>query len=83
MSRLDGVVVEGSKSIGHTMLKLRPLNVLIGANGSGKSNFIDAISFLRTIVQGQLERYVKQAGGADRILHFGSKATSRHCPDLS
>ena len=59
------------------MLKLRPLNVLIGANGSGKSNFIDAISFLRTIVQGQLERYVKQAGGADRILHFGSKATSK------
>ena len=77
MSRLDGILVEGFKSIGHTTLKLRPLNVLIGANGSGKSNFIDAISFLRTVVQGQLERYVRQAGGADRILHFGYKATSK------
>ena len=77
MSRLDGVYIEGFKSIAHTMLKLRPLNVLIGANGSGKSNFIDAISFLRAIVQGQLQRYVSQAGGADRILHFGSRATSK------
>ena len=77
MSRLDGIHIEGFKSITQTMLKLRPLNVLIGANGSGKSNFIDAISFLRAIVQGQLERYVSQAGGADRILHFGSKATSK------
>ena len=77
MSRLDGIFIEGFKSIAHTMLKLRPLNVLIGANGSGKSNFIDAISFLRTIVQGQLQRYVRQAGGADRILFFGSKATSK------
>ena len=77
MSRLDGIYIEGFKSIAHTILRLRPLNVLIGANGSGKSNFIEAISFLRTIVQGQLQRYVKRAGGADRIVYFGSKATSK------
>ena len=77
MSRLGGVHIEGFKSIAHTRQELRPLNVLIGANGSGKSNFIDAIALLRTVVQGQLPRYVKQAGGADRILHFGSKATSK------
>lgn len=29
-------------------LKLENLNVLIGANGSGKSNFIEAISLLQT-----------------------------------
>ncbi len=77
MSRLDGIYIEGFKSIAHIMQKLRPLNVLIGANGSGKSNFIDAFSFLRTIGQGELQRYVRQAGGADRILHFGSKVTSK------
>ena len=77
MSKLGGVHIEGFKSIAHTRQELRPLNVLIGANGSGKSNFIDAIALLRTVVQGQLPRYVKQAGGADRILHFGSKATSK------
>ena len=76
MSRLGGIYIEGFKSLAYIEQPLRPLNVLIGANGSGKSNFIDAISFLRAIVQGQLQRYVGQAGGADRILHFGSKATS-------
>ena len=77
MSALDGIIIEGFKSLAYIDQRLRPLNVLIGANGSGKSNFIDAISFLRAIVQGQLQRYVRQAGGADRILHFGSKATSK------
>ena len=77
MSALDGIIIEGFKSLAYIDQRLRPLNVLIGANGSGKSNFIDAISFLRTIVQGQLQRYVGQAGGADSLLHFGSKATSK------
>ena len=65
MSALDGIIIQGFKSLAYVEQPLRPLNVLIGSNGSGKSNFIDAISFLRTIVQGQLERYVGQAGGAD------------------
>ncbi|MDE3258214.1 MAG: AAA family ATPase [Gemmatimonadota bacterium] len=77
MTRLDGIVVIGFKSIAYAMIKLRPLNVLIGANGSGKSNFIDVFSFLRASIQGQLERYVKQAGGANRIFHFGTKVTSK------
>ncbi len=77
MARLDRVIIEGFKSIAFAMQRLRPLNVLIGANGSGKSNFIDAISFLRTVVRGHLQRYVGQAGGADQILHFGSKVTSK------
>lgn len=77
MSALDEITIQGFKSLAYVEQPLRPLNVLIGANGSGKSNFIDAISFLRTIVQGQLQRYVGQAGGVERILHFGSKATSK------
>ena len=77
MARLDGIIIEGFKSIAFVRQRLRPLNVLIGANGSGKSNFIDAISFLRAVVQGQLQRYVGQAGGADRILHFGSKVITK------
>lgn len=77
MARLDGVIIEGFKSIAFATQRLRPLNVLIGANGSGKSNFIDAISLLRTVVQGHLQQYVGQAGGADQILHFGSRVTSK------
>ncbi len=76
MATLDGIVISGFKSIADAMVSLRSLNVLIGANGSGKSNFISAFSFLRAANQGQLQDYVGRAGGADRILHFGSKVTS-------
>ena len=49
--------------------------MVIGANGSGKSNFIGAFSFLHEIREGRLNEYVRTAGGADQLLHFGSKVT--------
>lgn len=57
------------------MIQLRPLNLLIGANGSGKSNFLGIFRFLHEIVQQRLQISVRIAGGADQILHFGRKAT--------
>ena len=75
MATLGGIVIDGFKSISHAAVDLRPLNVLIGANGSGKSNFIDAVSFLRAVGRGRLHEHVGRAGGADRILHFGSRVT--------
>lgn len=73
---LDSITVEGFKSIGSiSELQLGPMNVLIGPNGSGKSNFLGVFSFLHEIRFGRLQEYVKRAGGADRILHFGSQAT--------
>ncbi len=76
MSVLDSITVEGFKSIASVQdLKLGPINVLIGLNGSGKSNFISVFSFLSDIRWGFLKDYVMRAGGADRILHFGSRTT--------
>ena len=76
MPALDWITIEGFKSIRSIeRLKLRPINVLIGPNGSGKSNFIGVFSFLNAIRNGGLRHYAKRAGGADRILHFGSKTT--------
>lgn len=70
------ISIEGFKSIARVKdLELRPLNVLIGANGSGKSNFIGAFELLRAVVQRRLDRYVAQEGGADRVLHFGARTT--------
>ena len=51
--------------------------MLIGPNGSGKSNFIGVFSFLNAIREGRLQEYVIKAGGADRILHFGSRVTKQ------
>ena len=73
---LDHITIKGFKSIASIEnLELRPINILIGANGSGKSNFMGAFSFLRAITEGRLQDYVTGAGGAERVLHFGSKTT--------
>ncbi|NQT52866.1 chromosome segregation protein SMC, partial [bacterium] len=56
-------------------LELRPLNILIGANGSGKSNFVAFFALLREIVEKHLQLYVGTSGGADALLHFGRKST--------
>jgi predicted ATPase len=73
---LDFVTVKGFKSIASLeKLALTPINVLIGANGSGKTNFIEIFSFLHAMREGRLQQYVRTAGGADQLLHFGSKVT--------
>ena len=76
MPALEWITVEGFKSIRSVeRLPLMPLNVLIGPNGSGKSNFVGVFSFLQAILSRRLQESVTRAGGADRILHFGSKVT--------
>lgn len=77
MAAVDWITIEGFKSIRRiTRLPLSPISVLIGPNGSGKSNFIGLFSLLREIRDGRLQQYVAKSGGADRMLHFGSKMTS-------
>jgi predicted ATPase len=75
-SALDYITVRGFKSISSIeKLKIRPINILIGPNGSGKSNFIGVFAFLHAIREGNLRDYVTRAGGAEKVLHSGSKTT--------
>ena len=78
MSELEYITVKGFKSIA-SIEKLRPgpLTVLIGPNGSGKSNFLGVFSLLNAIGDGRLQEYVRNAGGAERVLHFGSRVTEQ------
>ena len=81
---LEHITIRGFKSIASIEnLELRPINVVIGANGSGKSNFIGVFSFLHAIREARLMDYVIKAGGAERVLHFGSKITPGIHIDLS
>lgn len=73
---LERIKVRGFKSIRKLDLELRPINVLIGANGSGKSNFLGVFPLIHAVRLGREERYSVMRGGADRLLHFGSKYTS-------
>ncbi len=54
-------------------LELKNLNVLIGANGSGKSNFLEAISLLQS-APGYLASPVKDSGGISVWLHKATQS---------
>ena len=73
MRKLDNIKVENFKSIRSLSLSLNSLNVFIGANGSGKSNFIGLFKFLNRVINKQLQVYTGESGGADTILHYGRK----------
>ena len=78
MESLDHIKINGFKSIKNMEpLALRPINILIGANGSGKSNLIEAFTLLTEIRTGRLQEYVARKGGAETLLHFGSRRTNR------
>jgi predicted ATPase len=78
MRILQRLEISNFKSIRAQELKLRPLNVFIGGNGSGKSNLIGVFRFLKEIVGQNLAGYTLQKGGADSLLYRGRK----HSPQM-
>lgn len=60
------------KSIRELDVTLDPVTVLVGRSGSGKSNFVQAIRFLRNLLL-KPEFAFKYEGGSDRILPVGEK----------
>lgn len=73
--QLSRLVLTGYKSIAECNINLGSINVLIGANGAGKSNFIGFFKLIGRILDKQLQAYVGDAGGPDAVLHFGRKKT--------
>ena len=65
---LRRVRIQGYKSIAYCDVQLQPLTVLVGRNGSGKSNFLDALAFLRDALQTNLAEAIKERGGLQSIL---------------
>jgi predicted ATPase len=75
MNGLTKIRLSGWKSIREVELPIGPLNVLIGANGSGKSNFISYFKFLNEMSEGRLQEHIARVGGADSLLYYGAKQT--------
>jgi predicted ATPase len=75
---IDKITLKGFKSIKELVdFPLRNLNILIGANGAGKSNFVSFFTFLREAIEGRLGPYVTKKGGADDHLFMGPKITEQ------
>lgn len=68
---LKTIEIEGYTSIRSATVELGKLNVLVGANGAGKSNFIRALEMLGRIVEERLGFFVGLNGGASALSHRG------------
>jgi len=75
--QLSRIKIDGYKSIINCDLELKKINVLIGSNGAGKSNFISVFNFSRTIISRKLAMGVNLAGGANSLLFKGRKITDK------
>jgi len=73
---MDYIEIEGYKSIKSVKVDFAPINILIGANGSGKSNFISFFDFLNRLYNRKLNDYIALNGGDNKILHKGKKTTN-------
>jgi predicted ATPase len=67
--RLRNILSFGDKG---EEIELRPLNVIIGQNASGKSNFIQIIKLLKDAANGYLVSSIRNNGGIDEYLWKGS-----------
>ncbi|MBK8265501.1 MAG: AAA family ATPase [Nannocystis sp.] len=73
---LDRLTIRGFKSLRALEdLRLTQRNVLIGANGAGKSNFIDFFRTVRALALDGLQHFVNQSGGADGFFFEGPQVT--------
>jgi predicted ATPase len=73
---LDKLSISGFKSIKELQdFDLQKLNIIVGANGAGKSNFVGFFRMLRAMSEEGLANFVTENGGADGFFFGGPKET--------
>jgi len=85
---LTRVVLRNYKSIAHCEVRLGSLTCLVGSNGSGKSNFLDALHLVRDALNSSLDNALNERGGLAEVrrrssghpTHFGIRLDF-HLPD--
>ena len=76
---LTRVVLKNYKSIEACDVDLHSLTFLVGANGAGKSNFLDALRFVADALRTSLDHALRERGGIQEVrrrtgghpTHFG------------
>ena len=73
---IDSVHIRGFRSLADVEINGLPrAAVLIGANGSGKSNFIRFFEMMSWMISRRLNEFIQRQGGADDQLFGGSKVS--------
>lgn len=81
---IESVDIRGFKSLEDVSLPLSSVNILVGANGTGKSNVLGFFDMLGSMVQWtNLQGYIGGKGGGDGLLFNGAKHTPQMSAKLS
>ena len=77
MSRkIERLTIKGFKSIREIVdFPLGDVNVVVGANGAGKSNFVQIFRMVRAMIRKDFQNFIASHGGAAAFLHNGLKET--------
>lgn len=77
-TKIDKVTIKGFKSIRELVdFELRDLNVIVGANGAGKSNLIQIFRMVHAMAIKGFQQFIVEAGGADAFPFNGLKETPK------
>jgi len=68
MYKINHIKIEGFRRLKEIDLPIRPLMVIIGANGVGKTSLLDAYSLLSASATGGLNSKLSQFGGLSSVL---------------
>ena len=80
---IESIRIRGFRSLADVQISnMSNATVLIGANGSGKSNFVRFFEMLRWMIYSRLREFVAIQGGADDQLFGGNARTPRMEADI-
>lgn len=83
---LKSVALAGYRSydqdLSRNKIELRDINIIIGANGAGKSNLISFLEMVSFMMTRGLRSYTARQGGAHSLLYFGAGQTERIAGEL-
>lgn len=70
---IERIVIQNYKSIRDARIDLKEINILIGENGAGKSNFISFFELVKALFDQRLSSYMLTNGGINAQLYQGLK----------
>jgi len=76
ISGFSHLSVIGYRRLSILQLSLRPLNVMIGANGIGKSSVLDTIDLLAASADGNWQSTITERGGMRSLLTAFAKTNA-------
>jgi predicted ATPase len=74
--KINKLYIENFKSFGKLEIVFQPINLLIGANASGKSNLITLFEFLKNIQKVGIKQAVSEMGGFESLLNMNTDSRS-------